>query len=589
MSLTAIHLQAQILSYNNFRTPAQVDNALNTLATTYPTITSLQTIGISVEGRPIKALKISDNPNVNESSEGDVVFIALMHAREWITVEVLLYIADRMLSEYSTNSELESDINAAQLWIIPITNPDGYEYTHSTYRYWRKNRRDNLDGTFGVDLNRNWEYQWGLASGSSGTTSTNTFRGVSPFSEPENQVIRDFVTGLDNFKTFVSYHSYSELYLRPWAYTTADPYGESTLESIVQRNINLIQAVHGHVYSETVGYLASGETTDFMWEKHRVAAFTPELRPAPSGGGGFNPPPSEILPCAQENYPAALAMLHDAARTGIFIRDHGSDTGSEPSAVWTGSAWSTPFWVSPDIWTVPATLNQNATVDLNIRVHNSTGTTQNNVTLEVYFTDPRISLEFPNPNAILIESRTISVPPSGTVQTFSWTTPIGTNSWGERHWCVGALVKHEKDMPLTTQIQRSSNISCRNFNTTAIVETLTLTIAAQNFLKVPAELIYTIDENSIKEGWNIELPQEIIRRTDRLSESSIRKSKLLKTKGFILEPGETVYLPVKVDVSDNVEKEEALDMNINGTLLPLVAGKREAVGNGFTYKLIKGN
>lgn len=590
LALFGLISHAQILSYTDYRTPAQIDAALTTLNTTYPSLTRIDVIGNSLEGRPIKVLKISNNPSIDDPSKGDVVFMSLIHAREWITVESLLYIADRMLDEYSSNDELRADIDASQIWIIPIANPDGHQHTHSTFRMWRKNRRNNGDGTFGVDLNRNWGYQWGLSSGSSSSTSDDTYHGAVPFSEPENQAVRNFVANLDNFKTFISYHSYSELYLRPWAYTTSDAPGETTLESIAKRNIDRIASVHGHVYTESIWYTAAGETTDFMWEEHRVAAFTPELRPTRFGVGGFAPPATEILPCAQENYPAAVALVHDAARTGLYIRDHSSDTGAEPSAVQTSSGWSTPFWVSPDIWTVPATLNQNALVDLNVRVNNNTGITQNNVTLEVYFTDPRISLEFPNPDATLIERRTISVPPGGTVQTFAWTTPTGTNSWGELHWCVGAVVKHEDDMPLTTQIQRSSNVSCKNFNTTEIVEsTMRLTMAAQNFLQVPVELIYEIDENSTRNGWNIALPDEIIKRTARPTASSIRKSKLLKTKGIILEPGEIVYLPIDVKVGDDVPLGEKLNLNIHGTLLPLVAGKREAVGNGFTFELKKSN
>lgn len=605
LSLMTLSLSAQILTYDSFRTPTQVDDDLERLARTYPTLTSLQTIGNSTEGRPIKALKISDNPGRDEASEGDVVFISLMHAREWITVETLLYIADRMLYEYNSNSELRADINAAQIWIIPIANPDGYQHSHSiplpsnwltTFtqsqaenhpRFWRKNRRNNGDGSFGVDLNRNWSHEWGLNPGSSGMQSSDTYRGTSAFSEIENRVLRDFVASRNNLKTFVTYHNYSELYLRPWSYTFSDPPGETTLRSIVQRNIDLIQATSGHRYSESIGYRASGETTDFMWEQYRIAAFTPELRPTGTEGSamrglaGFAPPASTILPCAQENYPVALALLHDAARSGLYIRDNMSDSGVEPS--------TSPFWVSPDIWTVPETLNQNAVVDLNVKVNNSTGVTQNNVALEVYYTDPRISLEFPNPDAIPIGSRTITVPPGGKVETFSWRTPTGTNTLGELHWCVGAIVKHKDDMPLTTLVKRSSNIGCRNFNTTGIVESLLLTVAAQNFLEVPAELIYSIDENSIQAGWEVELTQNIIRRTDELSASTIRKSKLLKTKGFVLEPGETIYLPIKVDVSNNIPQGTTIDLNVNGTLLPLVAGKREAVGNGFTYKLVKEN
>ncbi|WP_299112002.1 M14 family metallopeptidase [uncultured Winogradskyella sp.] len=582
------------LRYDFFRSPEQIDEALNFLHSTHPSLTKITTIGFSEEGKPIKALKISSNPDVDDASKADIVFMSLIHSREWISVETLLYIADTMLLEYQIMPELRADINNSQIWFIPVANPDGHEFSRLSIanRLWKKNRKENSDGSYGVDLNRNWGHEWGLDSGSTSTPSDYEYRGTMAFSEKETKAIRDFISDLSNLKALVSYHSYSELYLKPWAYTFDDAPGEKTLESIARRNIDLIESVHGHRYAESIWYTASGETTDFIWEEYRTAAFTPELRPASRLLGGFAPPTSEILPCAQENYPVAKALVHDAARTGLYIKDHATDLGAEPSAIETSSGgWSTPFWVSPDIWTVPSVLNQNALVDLNVRINNNTGTTQNGVTLEVYYTDPRISLEFPNPNAMLIDRReNITVPPSGSVQTFQWRTPTGTNSMGELHWCIGAVVKHRNDMPLSTQIQKSSNVSCRNFNTTEIVEaSMMMTIAAQNFLEVPAELIYTIDDSSLKDGWTIELPNKILKRTSKVSPSSLRKSKLLKTKGIIIEPGETVYLPVSVKIGSEVSKNEKLKLNIHGKLFPLVAGKREAVGNGFTFDLINKN
>jgi murein tripeptide amidase MpaA len=153
----AMHVQAQILSYTSYRTPAQVTAAFNTLHSTYPSLTSIVNLGNSIEGRPITALRIS-NSNSNNPNKGDVVYTALTHAREWITVETLLYITDKMLQEYSSNASLKADMNKLQIWIIPVINPDGYNYTQTVDRYWRKNRRNNGDGTFGVDLNRNWGY-----------------------------------------------------------------------------------------------------------------------------------------------------------------------------------------------------------------------------------------------------------------------------------------------------------------------------------------------------------------------------------------------------------------------------------------------
>ena len=156
-------------------------------------------------------------------------------------------------------------------------------------------------------------------------TGNDTYRETAPFSEPEVNHLKNFINARNNLKCMITYHSYSELFLRPWAYTTNDPPGESTLRFIALRNINRIAAVHGHTYGGNIGYMVSGETTDYLWGEKRVAAFTPELIPNNSSGGGFLLPASEITPCTEENYAAADAMLHDAAISHIYIRDHNSD------------------------------------------------------------------------------------------------------------------------------------------------------------------------------------------------------------------------------------------------------------------------
>ena len=582
-------LHSQILNYTNFRTPAQVDADINTLASTYPSLTSIVTLGTTlgspgVPGKPIRALKISSTPAVNDPTKGDVVFMALIHAREWITGETVIYIADKLLSQYAVNTAIKNDIDRLQVWIIPVCNPEGFDYTHtgtncsstSDPRMWRKNRKDNGDGTFGVDLNRNWGYQWGLLSGSSDITSYDTYHGTAAFSEKETQILRDFVTTLSNLKTSVSYHSFSELYLRPWAYTTADPPGEPTLKSIAQRNISVIQSVHNHVYSENIGYTSSGEASDYIWDRNRAAAFSPELRPTATGIGGFCPPASEILPCAEENYPAAVALIHDAARPQVWIKDNTGDTGAEPSTGYT--------WESPDIWTVPAVLNQGATVTLHVHVNNNSGGPVSNVTVEAYYTDPRITLEFPSLTSTLIGTTTVNVPPGGKDVTFSWVTPIGTNSWGERHWCVGAVIKHENDMPLTTIVSRSSNIACHNFNTTEVVDGGLFGIMATNFLDEPAELEITFNQSDLPGDWKLDLPRvEELQRSLKLDPSTIRKSRLLKTSKLILEPGQSVKIPIKLRF-DNVPPTDII-VRVQGNLIPLVAGKRIPVGNGYTFQV----
>jgi hypothetical protein len=587
LGISASPLAAQPIDFTHWHNPSQVDGILTSFVTAHPSLCALSSIPTT--GTQIKALKISNNPAVNDPSKGDVVIMATHHAREWMSTETALYIAQQLLTRYATDTQIQADVNQLQIWIIPVVNPDGFAFTQTAAnRLWRKNRRNNLDGTFGVDLNRNYGYQWGLNSGSSPNTWDDTYRGPGAFSEPETVAIRDFLQTRTNLKTILTYHSYSELFLRPWSYTTADPPGEPTLAALAKRNIAVIQAVHGVTYSENIWYTSSGETTDFTWGTMRVSGFTPELRPPTSATNGFDPPTSEIIPTIEENFAAARALIHDAGARELWIKDYVGDTGAEPSAVWTSSGWSHPFWTSPDIWTVPATLDQGATVTLHVHINNNTGKKLTNVRVDAYWTDPRISLEFPNPDAHLIASQTgLAVPAGGLTVTMAWTVPVGTNSWGERHWCVGAIVMHDTDLPLTTQAERSSNVAIHNFNTTETVVATNLIVAATNFLDVDAELAAVVDRTSIPAGWRVVLgsPPKTQSRSD-LATAIGRKGRLLDAKGPLLAPGETIYLPVHVDPPKGAKAGDSIEVPVHAALLPLLPGKRTPVGNGYTYKVV---
>lgn len=380
---TAILLAALLLpppaaaqiDFRRFHTPAEVDAELARLPTRFPSRARVVPIGPSLRP-PILAVKISDNPDVDEPDEGDVIFIALHHAREWIAAEMALYLAERLLVEAGTHDEVRRDLDRVQVWVIPVTNPEGFAFTQrppdpavtdpfQQPRMWRKNRRDNGDGTFGVDLNRNWGYAWG-GDGASGSTYSELYRGPVPFSEPENIALRDFLNARRNLKAFVTYHSFAQGFLRPWRYTVERAPGESTLASITRRSIDRIRGVHGRTYIENLGVVSSGNVVDWVWGEKRVAAFTVELRP-PEATGSFDPDPAEIIPSNQENYPAALALIHDAAAREVWLRDHVDDSGAEPSATWTETGWTRAFWESPDIWTVPEVPVAGTRVTLNVR------------------------------------------------------------------------------------------------------------------------------------------------------------------------------------------------------------------------------
>ncbi|MEO6037935.1 MAG: M14 family metallopeptidase, partial [Saprospiraceae bacterium] len=163
------------------------------------------------EGRPQWFVKISDHADLNET-EPAVLYTALHHAREPNGMSQMLFYMWHLLENYPTDPEVKYLVDHEELYFIPCLNPDGYIYNETNNPngggYWRKNRRVNGDGTFGVDLNRNYGYQWGFNdSGSSPNTGSETYRGPGPFSEPESRMLRDFGNA-HQFLIANNYHTY---------------------------------------------------------------------------------------------------------------------------------------------------------------------------------------------------------------------------------------------------------------------------------------------------------------------------------------------------------------------------------------------
>ena len=284
-------------SMGGFYTYAEMVQQLDSMRLLYPTlITSKINIGTTHEARTIWAVKISDNPDVNESStEAGVYYDALHHAREPVSMQAMLYYMFWLLENYGSNPEATYLVNNREIFFVPIVNPDGYEYNRQTDPngggQWRKNRRNN-GGSFGVDLNRNYGYGWGLNSGSSSNPSSGTYRGPSAFSEPESQAVRDFVASITPEIGF-SVHSVAGRYLNPYGYTDTsiayDVYSDFTSEFAASNNY-----LYGTV-AEMLEYYSSGTTRDWL-HANGTYCWTPEL-----GGSGFWPSTSEIIPICSEN------------------------------------------------------------------------------------------------------------------------------------------------------------------------------------------------------------------------------------------------------------------------------------------------
>ena len=199
---------------------------LDSLRLLYPQVVSAKfSLGQSGEGREIFAIRVSDNPDVDED-EPEMLLDCLHHAREVMASEFGIMFAEYLAQNYGTDPEITWLLDNRELYIVPIVNPDGFVYNETTDPngggMWRKTRRDNGNGTFGVDPNRNYPYMWAYDNvGSSSDPGSETYRGPYAGSEPEVQAMMNFINA-HGFVTGNSVHTYSNLTLYPWGYTS-DP------------------------------------------------------------------------------------------------------------------------------------------------------------------------------------------------------------------------------------------------------------------------------------------------------------------------------------------------------------------------------
>ncbi len=250
-------------SMGGFYTFDEVVAQLDTMKLLYPNlITKKDSIGSSIEGRTIWAVKISDNPDINED-EPQVFYNSLIHAREPEGMETVIYFMYYLLENYGKDPEVTYLVNNRELYFVPVINPDGYVYNEQLSPdgggQWRKNRRDDGGGTFGVDLNRNFGYKWGYDDiGSSPDSTSLDYRGVKAFSEPETRAIRDFCIN-HNFKVAVNYHTFSNIVVPPWGYEE-----KQSIDSTTFNNLIFLASTLNN-YKNIWPYAHNGNAVDWMY------------------------------------------------------------------------------------------------------------------------------------------------------------------------------------------------------------------------------------------------------------------------------------------------------------------------------------
>jgi carboxypeptidase T len=255
--------------------PTKVEEALKRFHSTYPDLTQIKSIGKSLEGRDIWAIKISSNPLMSKPA---ILFNSMHHAREIMTPEVGIDIIEYLLTRYSSDSQVQTWLNTTDVWVIPMFNVDGNNRMWTKDSMWRKNTRNG----HGVDLNRNYPGTWNTCNGSSGMTFSQTYRGPSAGSEPETQVMMSFVKEIRPVFN-ISYHAFSELVLYPFGCKPGK--AQQVVEAIGKEMGRLLDYKAGTPWE--LLYNADGGDIDWMFQEMQVIPFVIELNS--SSQGGFHP------------------------------------------------------------------------------------------------------------------------------------------------------------------------------------------------------------------------------------------------------------------------------------------------------------
>ncbi len=293
---------------------------------------------------PLYWLRISDNPDVEED-EPKVLYTALHHAREPLSLTQLVYFMWYVLEHYETDAEIKALVDNTEMYFIPMINPDGYRYNEFTDPMgggmWRKNLKPNTNGGMGVDLNRNYGKFWGYDNlGSSPSSVSQIYRGLSAFSEVETQAVRSFCLEHD-FKFALNHHAFGNLLLYPWGHNASNCPDSLTFRRVADRMVDKNKFTAG-TSLETVGYYANGTSDDWMYGGDEKTSPTIALT-AEVGEfyDGFWPFEDRILPLSQSCLEMNLQILRSAHNNlALFYKEipamSGEDTILTLDAIQTG-------------------------------------------------------------------------------------------------------------------------------------------------------------------------------------------------------------------------------------------------------------
>jgi len=299
---------------NQYHTHADINAWIQVVANSYPTFVTIGTLGKSLQGRDMNFLRIGTPGN----NKPVLWFDAGIHAREWVASATAVYTIQQLTSGYATT--YKTLLDAIDVVILPNANPDGYEYSRTNDRMWRKTRSGPRNGCYGVDPNRNWSFHWGEA-GVSTNPCSDIYCGPSSFSEVEAQNMKRYLdANAASIKGVLTLHSYGQYWIYPWGYKTGTyPPDVAELRALGVQAAAAIRAVHNQVYtvdnSADSLYPAAGASDDYSKSIGVKWVYTVELRPTDSSSVGFQLPAAQIVPTAEEAF-AGFMVVANRIRTG---------------------------------------------------------------------------------------------------------------------------------------------------------------------------------------------------------------------------------------------------------------------------------
>ena len=309
--------QDDLTFYDEYRTLDDYWVRWQQIADINPAIADFQVIGQSLEGRNMPGFVLNGN---GATGKPIMLINACQHAREWVSPAATTFLIEQLVTGYGTDARITRLLDELEWVFAPMMNPDGFDFTWTNERFWRKNRRD-IEGSdeFGVDLNRNWSIAWGVPGGSSSDPASQVYHGAGPFSEPELQNFTAWLDGkTDRIAIHLDVHTFGQLMLHPLGYSFDPSDDDSLFQELGGIFVDGVFETTGATYTAGQGssglYLTSGSAKDWAYGEFGDAlGWTIELRPVSSRAGGFDPNPDQILPTGRELTEGVLRLAEQMA------------------------------------------------------------------------------------------------------------------------------------------------------------------------------------------------------------------------------------------------------------------------------------